>query len=70
MNVNLHLSLLRAALQANASLTAKQLRTPLGVSQPSLSRLLARMDSELAIIAKGPRTRYTLLRNVRGLGTR
>ncbi len=66
----MQLSLLRGALQADASLTAKQLRTPLGLSQPSLSRVLARMDSELAIIAQGPRTRYGLRRNVRGLGAR
>lgn len=70
MNVNTQLSLLRGALQANASLTAKQLCTALSVSQPTLSRLLARMSSELAVIAQGPRTRYGLLRNVRGLGTR
>lgn len=64
------LAQLRAALQANTSLSAKQLRVPMGLSQPSLSRALDRVTSELAVIGRGPRTRYGLLRNVRGLGTR
>jgi hypothetical protein len=67
---NLVLAQLRAALQANTSLSAKQLRAPMGLSQPSLSRALGRMTSELAVIGRGPRTRYGVLRNVRGLGTR
>ena len=88
MNVNSQLSQVRVALQANASLSAKQLRTSFGVSlaaatrqtslatatrqtsQSSLSRLLARLGNELAVVGHGPRTRYGLLRNVRGLGTR
>jgi HipA-like C-terminal domain len=69
MNSKQHLSLLRTALLTNSSLSARQLRTPLALSQPSLSRLLGKFGPELAIIGRGPRTRYGLLRNVRGLGT-
>jgi hypothetical protein len=65
-----NLGALRAALHANASLSAAQLRTPIGCSQPTLSRLLGRLGGELAIIGSGPRRRYGLLRNVRGLGVR
>jgi hypothetical protein len=59
---------LRAALQLNAVQRASELRAPLGISQPTLSRLLADMGSQLAVLGKGPRTRYGLHRDVRGLG--
>ena len=60
---------LRSSLQVNATLQASELRLPLGISQPTLSRLLSGFRNELAVLGKGPRTRYGLHRNVRGLGT-
>ena len=60
---------LRSALQLNSTQGASELRAPLGISQPTLSRFLGGLGGELAVLGKGPRTRYGLHRNVRGLGT-
>jgi hypothetical protein len=60
---------LRATLAASATSRASDLRAPLDVSQPTLSRLLNTFAPELLVIGKGPRIRYGLRRDVRGLGT-
>ncbi len=60
---------LRAALRRSGVTTAAGLRVALGVSQPTLSRLLAGLQSSLVRFGRTRRARYALARSVRGLPT-
>ncbi len=44
--------------------TASELRAQLGVSQPTLSRLLARMASRVVVAGRARSTRYAARRHV------
>jgi hypothetical protein len=57
---------LRAALRQSRVGSATQLRAALGVSQPTLSRLLGRLGDAVVRFGRGPRTRYAIARTVRG----
>ena len=48
--------------------TAKELQQALGVSQPTLSRLLAGMGGQVVALGRARQTRYGLPRDVRGAG--
>ena len=48
--------------------TAKELQLALGVSQPTLSRLLAGMGGQVVALGRARQTRYGLPRDVRGAG--
>lgn len=61
MNPALHAALSRGPL------AAAELRRRLGISQPSLSRLLARERSDVAILGRGRASRYGWYRRVREL---
>jgi hypothetical protein len=47
--------------------TGTELRQTLGVSQPTLSRMLGRARREVAVLGRGRATRYALYRRVREL---
>ena len=47
--------------------SATELRNRLGVSQPTLSRALRTLRSDVVVLGRGPSTRYALYRNVRDL---
>jgi hypothetical protein len=47
--------------------TSVELREALGVSQPTLSRMLRRARGEVAVLARGRATRYGLYRRIRDL---
>ncbi len=51
---------------AAGSRTAKQLASSLGVSQPSISRAISKLGSEVLVLGKGRATQYARLRIVRG----
>lgn len=57
---------LRSAFRRLRIATATDLRATLGVSQPTLSRLLGELRAEVVTLARGRRTRYALARSVRG----
>jgi hypothetical protein len=59
-------SALREALRRSRIATAADLLNGLGISQPTLSRLLGRLRGDLARFGRGRRTRYALARSVRG----
>jgi len=51
-------------------LTARELRTPLGISQPTFSRRVAGLLPVLLVAGRGPSTRYAARRIVEGVGDR
>lgn len=61
---------LRQTLLHSAPQSAKALTAELGISQPTLSRALGQMGSELAILGRARSTRYSLVHDVRGMGHR
>ena len=62
------LGLLRRHLEDVASATGRELSTRLQVSQPVLSRLLARLGTDLIVAGRARATRYALRRHISGLG--
>jgi DNA-binding Lrp family transcriptional regulator len=54
------------ALRVQGPVKARQLAAALGVSQPTLSRVLRTLGSDLVVRGSGRRTRYALRRRVRG----
>ena len=50
--------------------TARELSTSLGVSQPTVSRLLAAAGDQIVKIGRARSSRYAAVRDVRGLGSR
>ena len=61
---------LLAALRLRRVASARELGEALGVSQPSISRLLAAAGPQVAPLGQARRRRYAAVRDVRGLGTR
>ncbi|WP_255548671.1 type II toxin-antitoxin system HipA family toxin YjjJ [Luteibacter sp. dw_328] len=57
------------ALRLRGPSSARDLGLALGVSQPTISRMLTEVGDRVAKIGRGRRTRYAALRDVRGLGT-
>jgi hypothetical protein len=51
----------------SSSRTGSELRETIGVSQPTLSRMLRRARGEVAVLGRGRSTRYALFRRVREL---
>ncbi|GIK74477.1 MAG: transcriptional regulator [Chloroflexota bacterium] len=49
--------------------TSQELQRELGISQPTFSRLALRAAGQIAVLGRGRSTRYSLPRNVRGLGS-
>ena len=62
-------ALLAAALRRRRIASAAELAAEIGVSQPTLSRLLRGLGRSLVSVGRARRTRYALLRSVRGLPT-
>ncbi|NII08803.1 type II toxin-antitoxin system HipA family toxin YjjJ [Luteibacter anthropi] len=60
---------LLALLQRHGPSSAQQLASALGVSQPTVSRMLDSEGDRAIRIGRARRTRYAAVRNVRGLGT-
>ena len=60
-------ALLIAALRRRRLARAAELATELGVSQPTLSRLVRSLQGSVLTIGRARRTRYALTRSVRGL---
>ena len=52
------------------SARASELRTALGVSQPTISRLIAQAGERICRTGAGPKVRYRLTRSIATLGTR
>jgi hypothetical protein len=61
---------LKQALSRLGVATAAQLQAALGRSQPTISRLLGTMDSELLVLGRGRRSRYALAEPFGGLPAR
>lgn len=64
---NLRLDQIRAFLGTGAK-TSREIQLRLERSQPSVSRLISRLGSEVIALGKGPATRYALTRDIRDLG--
>jgi len=62
-------TLLTAALRRRRIASAAELAAEIGVSQPTLSRLLRALGDLVVSVGKARRVRYALLRSVRGLPT-
>ena len=60
-------ALLMAALRRHRVARAAELAGALGISQPTLSRLVRSLQGEVVTIGRARRTRYALTRRVRGL---
>lgn len=60
-------ALLAAALRRRQIASAADLAADIGVSQPTLSRLLRALGHSVVSVGRARRTRYALLRSVRGL---
>jgi hypothetical protein len=60
----------RLALQVNGHLSAAELVARTGVSQPTISRAIARLDRSILRVGRGRSTRYALRRSVAQLGDR
>jgi len=54
-------------LRRRAGVTARELTAALGISQPSLSRLLRTLGDDLVVLGRARSTRYALARSIRGL---
>lgn len=65
---NLRADQIRAFMGTGAK-TSKEIQLRLGVSQPSVSRLIASLSGETVALGRGPATRYALSRNIRDLGS-
>lgn len=61
---------LLTALRLRGASSAADLAADLGVSQPTVSRLLASVGDVVARIGQARRSRYAAIRDVRGLGSR
>ena len=61
---------LASHLRVHGVSSASEASRALGISQPTFSRLAARLGPRIARIGKARATRYGLVREVRGLGTR
>lgn len=70
MDANTHLPRLMGALRQLGPSTAQALGAALGLSQPTVSRLLASAKAGVVRIGRARRTRYAAVRDVRGLGAR
>lgn len=62
-------TLLLKELRRRQVASAADLQTALGISQPSLSRLIGKNAEQVATIGKARAARYALRRNLRGMGT-
>ena len=62
-------ALVAAALRRRRIASAAELAAEIGVSQPTLSRLLRALGDSVVSVGKARRARYALLRSVRGLPT-
>lgn len=60
---------LTVLLRRRPCITARDLGAALGISQPSLSRLLKGLGDDLVVLGRARATRYALARSVRGLPT-
>jgi len=49
--------------------TSREIQLRLGISQPSVSRLVSRLSAEIVVLGRGPATRYALTRDIRDLGS-
>ncbi|MDP2229046.1 MAG: type II toxin-antitoxin system HipA family toxin YjjJ [Moraxellaceae bacterium] len=67
---NLDERLLQSLRRQTAPRTAKELATDLDVSQPTLSRALGRLGSQVAVLGQARSTRYALVRGIRDMGHR
>lgn len=67
MDTDRDLELLAAELAVRGVATSAELQAALGRSQPTLSRLLAALSARVAVLGRGRRTRYALLRPLLGL---
>lgn len=56
-------------LQRRHVASATDLQQALGVSQPTLSRLIGKLSDQVVLMGKARASRYALLRNLRGFGT-
>lgn len=64
------ISLIESTLRARGLCAAAELATALGVSQPTMSRLLAAMGKRIVVIGRARATRYALSRDIARAGHR
>ena len=65
---NLRADQTRAFLGTGAK-TSRDIQLRLGISQPSVSRIISSLSGEVIALGRGPATRYALTRNIRNLGS-
>lgn len=65
---NLKTDQIRTFLETGAK-TSKEIQLRLGVSQPTVSRLISSFGEEVLALGKGPATRYARTRGIRDLGS-
>ena len=64
---NLRIDQIRAFLRSGAK-SSRDIQLRLGLSQPSVSRLISSVSSEVVALGRGPARRYALTRNIRDFG--
>lgn len=60
---------LRLAMRTRGPVTGAELASSLGISPPTISRMLARLGDEVVTVGRARATRHALTRNVRQLGS-